>query len=32
MKLNSTATFKNLMDKYLVPAHKRGESITITIE
>ncbi len=30
--LNSTATFKNLMDKYLVPAHKRGESITITIE
>lgn len=30
--VNSTATFKNLMDKYLVPAHKRGEEIMITIE
>lgn len=30
--LNSTATFKNLMDKHLVPAHKRGEEIMITIE
>lgn len=30
--LNSTATFRNLMDKYLVPAAKRGEKITITVE
>lgn len=30
--LNSTATFKNLMDKYLVPAYKRGEVITITVD
>lgn len=29
---NSQATFKSLMDKYLVPAHKRGEGISITIQ
>ena len=29
---NSQATFKKLMDEYLVPAHERGEEITITIE
>ena len=29
---NSQATFKKLMDEYLVPAHERGEKITITIE
>lgn len=29
---SSTATFYNLMDKYLVPAYKRGETITITIQ
>lgn len=32
MKLNSTATFRTLMDNYLVPAAKRGEEITITVE
>ena len=25
-------TFKKLMDDYLIPAHERGETITITIE
>lgn len=29
--LNSTNTFYRLMDDYLLPAHKRGESISITI-
>lgn len=32
MVTDSTNTFKKLMDNYLVPAKKRGESITITIE
>jgi len=30
--LQSTATYYNLMDKYLVPATKKGEKITITIK
>ena len=30
--LESTAAFRDLMDKYLVPAHIREEEITITIE
>lgn len=30
--VESTKTFKNLMDKYLVPAHKRQESIWIEIK
>ena len=30
--INSTATFYNLMDNYLVPASRRGEEIWITIE
>ena len=29
--INSVATFNELMDKYLVPAKNRNESITITI-
>lgn len=29
--LNSTETFKKLMDTYLIPAYKRGEEITIEI-
>lgn len=32
MVTDSTNTFKMLMDNYLIPAKKRGESITITIE
>lgn len=32
MVTDSTNTFKMLMDNYLVPAKKRGENITITIE
>lgn len=32
MVTDSTNTFKNLMDNYLIPAKKRGENITITIE
>lgn len=30
--LDSTKAFQLLMDKYLVPAHKRGDQIWITIE
>ena len=29
---DSQKTFKRLMDDYLVPAHERGETITITIQ
>ena len=29
---DSQRTFKRLMDDYLVPAHERGETITITIQ
>lgn len=32
MVADSTNTFKKLMDNYLIPAKKRGENITITIE
>lgn len=32
MVTDSTNTFKKLMDNYLIPAKKRGENITITIE
>lgn len=32
MVLNSTSTYYDLMDNYLMPAHRRGEDITITIE
>lgn len=32
MVTDSVNTFKKLMDNYLVPASKRGEDITITIE
>lgn len=32
MVTDSTNTFKMLMDNYLIPAKKRGENITITIE
>lgn len=31
MVLNSTSTFYKLMDEYLLPAHKRGEEITIEV-
>lgn len=30
--INSAKTFKSLMDNHLLPAHKRGEKITITIK
>ena len=30
--INSVNTFRRLMDDYLVPAHERGETITITIQ
>lgn len=30
--INSQKAFTMLMDNYLVPAHKRGESITLTIK
>ena len=29
---DSQKTFKRLMDDYLIPAHERGETITITIQ
>ena len=29
---DSQKTFKKLMDDYLIPAHERGETITITIQ
>ena len=29
---DSQRTFKRLMDDYLIPAHERGETITITIQ
>ena len=29
--LNSTAYFRKLMDEHLIPAHKRGEKITLKI-
>lgn len=32
MVTDSISTFSRIMDDYLVPAHKRGETITITIE
>ena len=32
MLLNSTSTYYKLMDDYLMPAYRRGEGITITIE
>lgn len=31
MVLNSTATYKMLMEKYLLPAYNRGEEITLEI-